>query len=217
MAGKEKSMVRVEDPFKYIKRQRTSRDVNNSVIFFDIVGFTKETTVEEMKYTIRHIEDSLNDLLEPDYYWHETNKQNDLILIPTGDGYAIGFHPTKFPLEKILSIAVSIFQKITASGKVKIRMGIAKGPNIVHRDLNDHNNLFGFGINIASRVMGLALDNQIIVHGDFAEEILKMKKVDGLTLAGTYKIKHDDTVIVYNYCKDKEFGNSEIPQENMMK
>ena len=208
-------MARGEDPFKYIKKNvRTSRDVSNPVIFFDVVGFTKGTTVEEMKRVIRHIEDSLNDLLEPEYYWHEKTKPNDLILIPTGDGYAIGFHPINFYYENVLSIAVSIFKKITEGNKVKIRMGIATGPNIVHRDLNDHNNLFGFGINMASRIMGLGLDNQILVHEDFAKEIMRTKSIDGLVSIGNYTIKHEEVAGVFNYCKEGRFGNPEIPQEN---
>jgi len=50
--------------------------------------------------------------------------------------------------------------------------GIAKGNNIGHLDKNNNMNLFGYGINLASRVMSKALDNQILVHERLAEDIL---------------------------------------------
>lgn len=207
-------MKKVTDPFDYVKGKIPRYyPVNNAVVFFDVTGFTRETTNEEMRKVIQKIEDELTRLLWDDYYWNEKNKRNDLILIPTGDGYAIGFHPIRFDLETVLGLASRIFKAITSNGDIRIRMGIAKGPNIRHLDLNEHNNLFGFGINMASRLMNLARENQILVHEDFANDILRSKKVEDLIDIGEFEIKHGQKVGVFNYFRKNDFGNENSPEK----
>lgn len=203
-----------EDPFDYVKRSRQAYlPLINAVIFFDVVGFTKDTTNEEMKKIIRRIHDDLTEILINEFYWNEKRKPNDLILIPTGDGYAIGFHTSKFDSEKVLSIATDIFKKLTQNNGIKIRMGITRGPNIRYLDLNENNNLFGFGINIANRIMNLARGNQILIHEDMAKDILRNRKVEELTDVGEFPIKHGEKVRVFNYFKAGEFGNSDPPDK----
>ncbi len=205
-------MSKVKDPFDYVKGKIPRyQEVTNTVLFFDVVGFTKGISNEEMRKIIQKIEDVLTGIFYDDYDWHEKSRPNDLIFIPTGDGYAIGFNSRKFKEEKILSIAIDLFEKLTANGGKEIRMGIAKGPNIRHFDLNQHNNLFGFGINMANRVMSLARENQILVHDDFANEILRSKEIPELIDIGEYEIKHGEVIRVFNFCKKAEFGNETPP------
>ena len=71
-----------------------------------------------------------------------------------------------------------------------------------------------FIINMANRIMSLGLDNQILVHDDFAKEVLRTKTIEGLVSIGNYTIKHDEVAGVYNYFKEGEFGNKETPTEN---
>lgn len=77
------------EEFAYVKNARDFFLVNVPVLFFDVVGFTRNTNNNSMRKCIRNIEDSMRDLLYEDYNWNERNKSNQLILIPTGDGYAI--------------------------------------------------------------------------------------------------------------------------------
>src|SRR6266446_297958 len=152
------------DPFDYPKgRVPDYLPVLNTVLFVDIVGFSKDTTTTDMRKVIRKFGDVINEVLEPHYFWAERRKKNDLILIPTGDGFAIGFHP-KFDNQTVLQITAQLFKHLVQDNEFKIRMGIAKGPNMRFRDWNEITNIFGYGINLAKRVLDCAADNQILVH-----------------------------------------------------
>ncbi len=185
------------DPFEKIKNARVFHNAVVTVLFFDVVGFTKGTDNESMKNMVRTLEECISDLLWDDYNWDEDDEDNHLVLIPTGDGYAVGFHPTTFNNEKILKITLDLF-KLIKNKNIPIRMGLAKGPVIIHNDLNEKNNIFGYGINIASRVMGIAQENQILIHEDLASEINRVKKN---TLIGEVvfeqEIKHGEIIKVY--------------------
>ena len=100
------------DPFDYPKGKIPDYvPVNCAVVFFDIVGFTDDTTNEQMKDMIRSIHDVIESYLWDEYDWDEKTrgKKNDLVLIPTGDGYAIGFHPSKFSSDEILEIVKELY------------------------------------------------------------------------------------------------------------
>jgi len=198
------------EPYQYPRGKKAPKflDITNVVCFFDIVGFTKKTTNQEMKKVIKKIEDDMEELLWEDFNWNERKKRNDLILIPTGDGYGIGFHPS-INNDRILSTITDLYKRLVDDDVFKIRMGIAKGPNIRHIDWNEIVNLFGYGINLASRVVNLAAPNQILMHSDYADELLKIKKNPDLhKINEPMQIKHGDAIIVYNYYRVGEFGVS---------
>lgn len=204
-------MSTIKDPFNYPTGKIPNYyAVNNVVIFFDVVGFTKSTTNAEMKKVIQRIDNTIDTLLWDPYDWDE-KEGNDLILIPTGDGYAIGFHPRMSDSDDILRIATDLFRHIT-NGDTQLRMGIAKGPNIRYLDKNDKLNLFGYGINLANRVMSMALSNQILVHADYARDLIAAKPVPGLNeIKGFFRVKHMGNIRVYNYYQKSGFGNPRSP------
>lgn len=208
-------MARKREDFAHVKNARAFFSVNVPVLFFDVVGFTKNTTNESMRKCIRNIEDTMRDLLFEDYNWNERNKSNQLILVPTGDGYAIAFE-SGMALDKVLDIAETLYRSLTANPDIyKIRFGMAKGPCMVHLDLNDKNNIFGYGINMANRVMSIALENQFLIHADLVNELLRMKSYPNLHLVDNeYVIKHGDHIRVYNYYElgPTGFGNPDIPK-----
>ena len=207
-----------KDPFVFIRNnQGVYKNANLVVMFFDIIGFTKNTTNDEMKDCIRGIEASILDELWEQYNWNEENEKNDLILIPTGDGYSFAFNP-QFRYEEILDIIKKFYCRLIKKINFKIRMGIAKGPCQVYRDQNEKNNVFGYGINLANRVMGLARENQILIHEDFAKEILRQRMHNEIhELKGKeFEIKHGDKIRVYNFYGQHEgvdFGNSLDPED----
>lgn len=197
------------DPFDYPRGKKQPRyyDIVNIVCFFDVVGFTKNTTNQEMKVIISKIQDDMEELLWEDFNWHELRKRNDLILIPTGDGYGVGFHPS-MSNDKVLTVCTDLYKRLIKEGTLfMIRMGLAKGPNIRFLDWNEHVNLFGYGINLASRVLSVAEPNQILVHSDYAEELKQMKGHPELKqLPEPKEIKHGEHIIVYNLYKENEYG-----------
>lgn len=208
-----------QDPFTFIKGQNKQiyKSANLVVMFFDIIGFTKGTTNDEMKDCIRGIEASIVDELWDSYNWNEENEKNDLILIPTGDGYSFAFNP-HFSNNDILEIVKKFYCRLITKINFKIRIGIAKGPCQVYNDQNEKNNVFGYGINLANRVMSLAKENQILIHEDLANEILRQRAHAEIhEIKGkVFEIKHGDKLKVYNFYGQYEgnkFGNSEDPDD----
>lgn len=196
------------DTFKAVKgRVPRYAPVTNITLCFSITGLTGDTTIQDMKKIIKTIEDIMNDIFYDSYNWNEKNKHNHLIMIPTGDGYAIGFNPDDFSCQQVLDISIKLFQEITKIG-IKIRIGIAKGLNIRHLDLNEKNNIFGYGINCASCVTSSAKENQILVHGDFAKEVLRDKSIEWLHDLGEIETTHGQRIRIFNYFKDGDFGRN---------
>jgi class 3 adenylate cyclase len=109
--------------------------------------------------------------------------------------------------DKIFIVIIELYKRLLKGNVFKIRMGIAKGANIRHLDWNEHVNLFGYGINLASRVMSVAEPNQILVHADYAEELKQIKDHPELTKVDLPKeIKHGEQIVVYNMYRSNEFG-----------
>src|ERR1041384_848444 len=191
-------MAKEFDPFLYPKGKIPKYlPVYNAVLFIDVVGFSKRTTNDDMKDMIRRILAAIEDILDGEYYWGESKGRNHLILIPTGDGLGIGFHPD-FDQEKVLQIAIGFFKLLTGRTSIRIRVGIAKGPNVRFLDKNDLPNLFGYGINLARRVVDSARPNEILVHEDFAKDLLRVKRLPNLVeVKKAKRAKHGFRVRVY--------------------
>lgn len=201
------------DPFDYPRgRIPAFYRVKNVVILFDVVGFTK-LTVYEMQKTVECIDNVIKELLgeECKFRWNEKRHNNDLILIPTGDGYGIGFNPITNN-EKIVYIAAELMKRLSIGNNINIRMGISKGNNIRYWDMNDNANLIGDGINMAARVMSLALENQVLIHQNYIKEIPNNGKYSIVEVPDALIIKHNKIIKVYNLFKDGEFGNPTMPK-----
>jgi hypothetical protein len=178
------------------------------ILFFDVVGFSKDMDNERSKKIVTDMQRVMWDLLDSDFYWAEKTKhssKNNLLLIPTGDGYGIAINET-LKDDHILWIARKLYRAL-AEEKIDIRMGIAKGRNVVTIDLNENLNIFGYGIVLATRVCSAASDGQILVHSDFAESLLQDKPIPELTKIKTvFTAKHGLKIHCHNYFKKNDFG-----------
>lgn len=186
------------DPLDYVKERIPKYiAIKNAVMFFDVVGFTKNSTNQEMQKIIHKIDTVIDDLLYEDYNWNEQHQHNDLILMPTGDGLGIGFHPS-IRDDEILRIVSDLLKRLIGNNGIKIRIGLAKGPNTRYLDVNEMNNLFGWGVNTAYRVMEGAEENQILIHEDYAKELGKIKEfniIDNEPI--TIETKHGEILIAF--------------------
>ena len=194
--------------FKYSERIRHHfRSIDNTTVFLDIVGFTKLGDNDQMRRAVQELHSTISDVFD-DYHWDEESVDNELIMIPSGDGYGIAFCDD-IRDELILDLTIKFYKIITE--RLKIRIGISRGPNLVFRDLNDKLNIIGWGINRAQRVMTVAEVNQILFDSSFAEHLLKKKKTDGLIKIGKVKVKHGEEIEIYNYYLKEGVGNSKSP------
>jgi class 3 adenylate cyclase len=185
------------------------KSVECPILFFDFVGFSKEMDNERAKKMITGMQGVMWDLLDgADYYWAEKGKnasKNNLVLIPTGDGYGIATDTTVED-KKILWIARELYKALTDQ-KINIRMGIAKGKNVVTIDLNENLNIFGYGIVLATRVCDVAKAGQILVHNKFAESLQEEKTMPDLQkIRSALKTKHGQKIPCYNYFRKGRKG-----------
>jgi hypothetical protein len=144
------------------------------------------------------------------------------VVLPTGDGYAIGFSDSP---EKPIHLAMELHKAINrynesqrGNKKLLIRVGIDMGPVYVIKDLNNMDNVWGPGIILTRRVMDLAGDMNIFASARIAEDILKLssdyKKM--IHPIGSYHIKHGEELQLFNIYGEG-FGNKVAPRLKKVK
>lgn len=146
-------------------------------------------------------------------------KDPSRIIIPTGDGVAIGFADSS---EKPLDLAIDLLRRIFKYNKSKkpksklyVRVGLDVGPVYKMKDFTKKENVWGPGIIMAKRVMDLAQHNQIFASNRIAEDTRKLsreyKKI--FHPIGKYEIKHGEQIQIHNVY-GTGFGNKNAPRKN---
>ncbi len=139
---------------------RANRTFICSVVFLDIVEYSKKPVVEQIS-----MKEKFNGILT------ECLKDipvNDRIILDTGDGAAIGFLSDP---EDALFVAMSIRDMLHGDEQgqsgLSVRMGINLGPVKILKDINKQMNLIGDGINVAQRIMSFAEPGQLLVSRSY--------------------------------------------------
>lgn len=141
------------------------------------------------------------------------------MIIPTGDGNAIGFKDNP---EKPLLLSIELHKAISEYNsrqpprkKIEVRIGLSTGPVYRINDLLGNRNVWGPGIIYARRVMDLGRSKSILANDIFANGVQKLrpefKKL--LHLIGDYPIKHEVIPIynVYGSVDGVEVGTNKNP------
>ena len=147
---------------------------------------------------------ALNNLIRKTHTFR-TRNPSSTIIIPTGDGVAVGYrdHP-----EKPLLLAIEVHKELneynlgeTGKNKLDVRIGLDTGPVYPIIDLNEKENVWGPGIIYARRIMDLGGAKHILASTRFANDVQSLKpefrKLMHL-LPGTYPIKHDEFISISN-------------------
>jgi hypothetical protein len=129
--------------------------------------------------------------------------QRSTVILPTGDGNAIGFKDNP---EKPLLLAIELHKAIneynarqSPKRKIEVRIGLSTGSVYKIRDLLGNSNVWGPGIIYARRVMDLGRTGSILANDIFANGVQKLKPEFKklLHLIGNYPIKHE-VIPIYN-------------------
>ena len=190
-----------------------SQVVNVNFFFIDIVGLSNPSL--SVKKQIDKIE-ILNKLIGSCDAFAKAKEKK--IVLPTGDGMAIGFfmHP-----ESPLHLAVQLHSKLRTYNRGKknsnedmlgVRIGISSGPIFIVNDMNGNQNVWGPGIILARRVMDIGDNLHILLSGSMAESLIALKDEYRMMIKplGKYSIKHGQTIPLYS-AFSQEFGNPEPP------
>ena len=126
-----------------------------SVLFIDIVGYSKKGVGEQVK-----LKQAFNHVLAGAL---EQVPARERVVVDTGDGAAITFLGDP---EGALFVALELLDKV---GELPVRLGINLGPVSLMKDINGLDNVVGDGINSAERVMSFAAQGQVLVSRSFFE------------------------------------------------
>ncbi|MFA6970601.1 MAG: adenylate/guanylate cyclase domain-containing protein [Gallionella sp.] len=144
------------------------RTTTAAVLFFDIVGYTKQPDSRQLELKQQFNQLVTNSLASLD--------AGERIILDTGDGAAIGFlqHPTD-ALESAIHFRASLLaNKHFDYPDLRVRIGIHLGPVSLVKDMNGQINMLGDGINSAQRVMSFAGKDQIYVSRAFFEFVANL-------------------------------------------
>ena len=167
------------------------RTLVTSVLFLDIVGYSKKSVAEQM--SVKQVfNQSLAKALKP-------IAVPDRVILDTGDGAAVTFLGN--PEDALFTGLV--LQRDT---QLPVRMGINLGPVRLVKDLNGQTNVVGDGINVGQRVMSFADPGQLLVARSFYEVVSRLSdQYDNLfTYLGERKDKHVRAHEVYSVNVDPE-------------
>jgi class 3 adenylate cyclase len=134
---------------------QATRTLVGSVLFIDIVGYSKKGVADQVK-----MKRVFNELLTAAL---EQVSPRERVVVDTGDGAAITFLGDP---EGALFVGLAVLDKI---GEIPVRLGINLGPVSLVKDINGRDNVVGDGINAAERVMSFAGQGQLLVSRSFFE------------------------------------------------
>jgi len=140
---------------------RPNRTFICSVVFIDIVEYTKKSVNEQIRLKERFnalLTEAIRDI-----------SIHDRIILDTGDGAAIGFLGDP---EDALFVAMSLRDSLKdarseATPDLQVRMGVNLGPVKLLKDINNQQNLIGDGINVSQRIMSFAEPGQLLVSRSY--------------------------------------------------
>jgi len=135
------------------------RTLVTSVLFLDIVGYSKKSVAEQM--SVKQVfNDALGKALRP-------IAPPDRVILDTGDGAAVTFLGN--PEDALFAGLI-----LRRESQLPVRMGINLGPVRLVKDLNGHTNILGDGINVGQRVMSFADPGQLLVSRSFYEVVSRL-------------------------------------------
>jgi class 3 adenylate cyclase len=137
--------------------EESGRTLVCSVLFIDIVAYSKRTVAEQFEVKRR-----FNGMVAGAL---ELLKRRDRVIMDTGDGVAIVFLGDP---EDALVVGVVLREHMA---KLPMRMGINLGPVKLISDLNDQVNVIGDGINVAQRIMSFAEEGQLLVSASYHDVV----------------------------------------------
>ena len=175
------------------------------VLFIDIVGYSK-LLVNQQSEILRE----LNGVVSGTSQFRESEGQQKLVRLPTGDGMALVFRDSP---EAPAQCALEIARALKDHPGIALRMGIHSGPISEMADVNQRQNIAGAGINLAQRVMECGDAGHILVSKHMAEDLEQHDRWRPLLHElGTCEVKHGARIEISNLYSD-EVGNRELPKK----
>lgn len=152
----------------------------------------------------------INKVVKDSIRENNIHTSSEPIYISTGDGMIVGFSDD---FRDYTIVIKDIERKMNENNfidgyGIKYRIALHRGPVFKHTDVNNSISVSGSGINVTARLLEYGGDRQVIMSKQFVEACREEVKNSGVIRCdGTVQVKHGVKIDLYNYYKDKEFGN----------
>src|SRR6516162_287832 len=179
-----------------------------AIVAGDIAGYSRLMEIDEEGTHVR-VKRIQRDLIEPSITEHYGR-----LVKTTGDGFIAMFDS---PVEAV-RCGIVIQQNMSGRNtslprdeRIEYRIGVNLGDVIIEED-----DIYGEGVNVASRLEGLAQPGQVFISGGIYEQI-KNKLVCGYESLGDRKVKNiTDPVRVYRVLPDPAALNTRRRRETIL-
>ena len=132
-----------------------------AILAADVVGFSSMMEKDE-EGTASHVRAMRREVIEPKLSAHHGR-----LVKTTGDGFLAEFASPVEAVRCALSVQDSIAERGEANGGLKLRIGINLGDIIIE----DDGDVFGDGVNVATRLEQMADPGGVLISGKIYEEI----------------------------------------------
>ena len=144
-----------------------------AILFADIQGYT--ALMEDDESRAHSLREKLKKILE-----HDVPYYNGRILKLSGDGALCIFNSA---IEAVRA-AIDIQKKMSHDPKVPLRIGIHMGDVVF-----EEGDIFGDGVNVASRIESFAIPGSVFISGKVLDEIKNKKDIATIPL-GKFELKN---------------------------
>ena len=173
------------------------------VLFVDIVAYSA-LPADHQRLSVRKLQDAIASTRD----YARSRDDEQLIVLPTGDGAALVFFRDA---EAPARCAFELAQRFQEKDSFRVRMGIHTGPVYRIADINANRNVTGGGINLAQRIMEVGDAGHILVSKAVADILLEVSTWrEYLHELGRAEVKHGAWVHIFNLYS-RTAGNSQIP------
>src|SRR5256885_15316410 len=189
-------------------RQQSPRRLA-AIVAGDIAGYSRLMEIDE-EGTHNRVKRIERDLIEPSIVEHHGN-----LVKTTGDGFIAVFDSPVEAVRCSIVIQQNLIGRnasLAKDSRIEYRIGVNLGDVIVEPD-----DVYGDGVNIATRIEGIAEPGQVYISGAIYEQI-KHKVVCGYESLGDRKVKNiTDPVRVYRVLPDPAaFQSSRRRREHIL-
>lgn len=183
-------------------------------VYLDIVGFTKDRSVEAQSDLVAALNEVVRGALQK-----VSIPMDKTVLIPTGDGMAIALIEIA-PYDIHLAIALEILRLVTEHNaqtkdrmrQFEVRIGINENTDNLVLDINGKQNVAGQGISLAQRIMDKADGGQVLIGQTVYETLRPREKYMSSFKSFSATAKHGITFQVHQYlAKDVQGLNVDTP------
>jgi formylglycine-generating enzyme required for sulfatase activity len=218
-------------PFLEEKMTKANGYCGMQVVFVDIISYSRRKSHNQVKVIHAFMESIEGALTQTamqyvnDMHKLDAHIRRDVVVLPSGDGAAIGFPFDSVP-DMHLFFACELLRIVDKANKelscedfqgqgwcnchpgFLLRCGISEGKLILYKDLNGNFNLAGDTVNMAARVMNLADAGQIFLtekaHSQIADLIPRIEPQ--FRKYKQVRIKHNLRIDVYQYIDESRAG-----------